>query len=235
MDTSTLLSVRNLHTWYELRQRAFGRAGSVRAVDGVTFDLAEGETIAVVGESGCGKSSLAKTILGLYRPTQGEIVFQGQPIHAANAAMLRWYRRQVGFVQQDPYGALPPFMNVHRILAEPLIIHGIRKAQREERIREVLEEVKLVPIADFMTKYPHMLSGGQQQRVVIARAILLQPKLIVADEPVSMLDASVRVEILELLRNLQSAHRLAVIYITHDLSAVRHFPSASSLCTVEKS
>ena len=114
-------------------------------------------------------------------------------------------------------------MNVHRILAEPLIIHGIRKAQREERIREVLEEVKLVPIADFMTKYPHMLSGGQQQRVVIARAILLRPKLIVADEPVSMLDASVRVEILELLRNLQSAHRLAVIYITHDLSAVRHF------------
>ena len=223
MDTSTLLSVRNLHTWYELRQRAFGRAGYVRAVDNVTFDLAEGETIAVVGESGCGKSSLAKTLLGLYRPTQGEIVFQGQPIHAANAATLRWYRRQVGFVQQDPYGALPPFMNVHRILAEPLIIHGIRKAQREERIHEVLEEVKLVPITDFITKFPHMLSGGQQQRVVIARAILLRPQLIVADEPVSMLDASVRVEILELLRNLQRAHRLAVIYITHDLSAVRHF------------
>jgi peptide/nickel transport system ATP-binding protein len=159
----------------------------------------------------------------LYRPTQGEIDFQDQPIHAANAATLRWYRRQVGFVQQDPYGALPPFMNVHRILAEPLIIHGVRKAQREERIREVLEEVKLVPIADFLTKYPHMLSGGQQQRVVIARAMLLQPKLIVADEPVSMLDASVRVEILELLRHLQRAHSLAVIYITHDLSAVRHF------------
>ena len=223
MPHSTLLSVRNLHTWYELRQRVFSRTGFVRAVDGVTFDLAEGESIAVVGESGCGKSSLAKTILGLYRPTQGEIVFQDQPIHAAKAATLRWYRRQVGFVQQDPYGALPPFMNVHRILAEPLIIHGMRKAQREERIREVLEEVKLVPIADFITKYPHMLSGGQQQRVVIARAILLQPKLIVADEPVSMLDASVRVEILELLRNLQSAHRLAIIYITHDLSAVRHF------------
>ena len=223
MKNSTLLSVRHLHTWHELRQRVFGRAGSVRAVDGVTFDLSEGETIAVVGESGCGKSSLAKTILGLYRPTQGEIVFQGQPIHAANAATLRWYRRQVGFVQQDPYGALPPFMNVHRILAEPLIIHGIRKAQREERIREVLEEVKLVPLTDFITKFPHMLSGGQQQRVVIARAILLRPQLIVADEPVSMLDASVRVEILELLRNLQSAHRLAVIYITHDLSVVRHF------------
>jgi peptide/nickel transport system ATP-binding protein len=223
MDHNTLLSVRNLHTWYELRQRAFGRAGYVRAVDGVTFDLAESEAIAVVGESGCGKSSLAKTILGLYRPTRGEIFFQGQPIHAAKTPLLRWYHRQVGFVQQDPYGALPPFMNVRRILEEPLIIHGIRKAQRAERIREVLEEVKLVPIEDFLTKFPHMLSGGQQQRVVIARAIALRPKLIVADEPVSMLDASVRVEILELLRNLQSAHRLAIIYITHDLSAVRHF------------
>ena len=223
MDNGTLLSLRNLHTWYELRRHVFGRAGYVRAVDGVTFDLAEGEALAVVGESGCGKSSLAKTILGLYRPTRGELFFQGKPIHSTNAQTLRWYRRQVGFVQQDPYGALPPFMNVRRILEEPLRIHGTPKAQREGRIREVLEEVKLVPIEDFITKFPHMLSGGQQQRVVIARAMLLRPKLIVADEPVSMLDASVRVEILELLRNLQSMHRLAVIYITHDLSAVRHF------------
>src|SRR5919109_5082370 len=144
MEPNVLLSVRNLHTWYELRQRVFGRAGYVRAVDGVTFDLAEGEALAVVGESGCGKSSLAKTILGLYRPSRGEVFFQGKPIHAANAQTLRWYRRQVGFVQQDPYGALPPFLNVRRILEEPLIVHGIRKAQRAERIREVLEEVKLV-------------------------------------------------------------------------------------------
>src|SRR5207344_2520915 len=126
----TVLSVSNLRTEFELRRWVFGRAGFVRAVDGVNFELKRGEAIAVVGESGCGKSSLAKTILGLYRPTQGEVVFQGQPVHAANAVTLRWYRRQVGFVQQDPYGALPPFMNVHRILAEPLIIHGIRKAQR---------------------------------------------------------------------------------------------------------
>jgi peptide/nickel transport system ATP-binding protein len=223
MEPNVLLSVRNLHTWYELRQRMFGRAGYVRAVDGVTFDLAEGEAIAVVGESGCGKSSLAKTILGLYRPTRGELFFQSKPIHTANTRILRWYRSQVGFVQQDPYGALPPFMTVRRILEEPLIIHGIRTPQRQERIHEVLEEVRLVPIGDFISKFPHMLSGGQQQRVVIARAMLLRPKLIVADEPVSMLDASVRVEILDLLRSLQSAHRLAVLYITHDLSAVRHF------------
>src|SRR5919108_396820 len=134
MDNGTLLSLRNLHTWYELRRHVFGRAGYVRAVDGVTFDLAEGEALAVVGESGCGKSSLAKTILGLYRPSRGEIFFQGQPIHAANSQTLRWYRRQVGFVQQDPYGALPPFMNVRRILEEPLRIHGTPKAQRQERI-----------------------------------------------------------------------------------------------------
>jgi oligopeptide/dipeptide ABC transporter ATP-binding protein len=223
MEPNVLLSVRNLHTWYELRQRMFGRAGYVRAVDGVSFDLAEGEAIAVVGESGCGKSSLAKTILGLYRPTKGEIFFQGQPMHKANTRTLRWYRSQVGFVQQDPYGALPPFMAVRRILEEPLIIQGIRKPQRQERIHEVLEEVRLVPIEDFISKFPHMLSGGQQQRLVIARAMLLRPKLIVADEPVSMLDASVRVEILDLLRSLQSAHRLAILYITHDLSAVRHF------------
>src|SRR5438128_12418057 len=124
MEHSTLLTVRNLHTWYELRQRAFGRAGYVRAVDGVTFDLAEGETIAVVGASGCGKSSLAKTILGLYRPTQGEIGLQGQPIHAANTAPLCWYRRQAGFGQQYPYGALPPFSAVHRLLAGPRILRA---------------------------------------------------------------------------------------------------------------
>src|SRR5215831_2703947 len=143
MEPSTLLSVRNLHTWYELRQRVFSRAGYVRAVDGVTFDLAEGEAIAVVGESGCGKSSLAKTILGLYRPTRGEIFFQGQPIHAAKAPLLRWYHRQVGFVQQDPYGALPPFMNVRRILEEPLIVNGAGSGtERQRRIHEVLEEVR---------------------------------------------------------------------------------------------
>jgi peptide/nickel transport system ATP-binding protein len=223
MENKMLLSVRNLKQWYELRKGVFGRAGHVKAVDDVTFDLGEGEAIAIVGESGCGKSSLAKTVIGLYRPTGGEFYFQGTAIHSADAKSLQWYRRQVGFVQQDPYGALAPFMSVRKILEEPLLINDIPGPEREARIREVLEEVKLVPIDEFLNKFPHMLSGGQQQRVVIARAILLKPKLIVADEPVSMLDASVRVEILELLRNLQKSHRLAVIYITHDLSTVRHF------------
>lgn len=215
-----LLSIKDLHTWFELRRWGFVRVGFVRAVDGVDFALKRGEAVAVVGESGCGKSTLAKTILGLYSPTKGEVVFDGKRLDGA----LQWYRSQVGYVQQDPYGALPPFMSVRRILEEPLRINRLgSRAEREQRIQEVLEEVKLTPVEEFLGKFPHMLSGGQQQRVVIARAMILKPKLIVADEPVSMLDASVRVEILQLLRKLQSAHDLGVIYITHDLSTVRYF------------
>jgi peptide/nickel transport system ATP-binding protein len=219
-----LLSVKNLRTEFELRRWVFGRAGFVRAVDGVSFDLRQGEAIAIVGESGCGKSSLAKTILGLYRPAHGEVLFNGRQVAGLNARDLRWYRSQVGYVQQDPYGALPPFMTVRRILEEPLIVNRAGgAAERQKRIREVLEEVKLTPVEDFLPKFPHMLSGGQQQRVVIARAMILRPKLLVADEPVSMLDASVRVEILDLLRRLQQTYDLGLIYITHDLSTVRHF------------
>jgi len=222
-EEGALLSVRDLHTWFELRRWGFIHAGYVRAVDGVSFELEEGETVAIVGESGCGKSTLAKTILGLHRPTKGEIVFNGSRLNDLDAQGMRWYRAQVGFVQQDPYGALPPFMDTRRILEEPLIINGVRGVERQRRIREVLEEVRLLPVEDFLGKFPHMLSGGQQQRLVIARAMILRPKLIVADEPVSMLDASVRVEILELLRSLQEEHHLGIIYITHDLSTVRHF------------
>ncbi len=223
-EGEVLLSVRNLRVWFELRRFGFGIVGHVRAVDGVSFDLHRGEAIAVVGESGCGKSSLMRTILGLHRPTEGQVLFEGKDIHALGREGIRWYRSQVGYVQQDPYGALPPFMNVERILEEPLVIAGIKdRRERQDRIRRVLEEVKLFPVEDYLGKFPHMLSGGQQQRVVIARAMILNPKLIVADEPVSMLDASVRVEILKLLRNLQERHNLAFLYITHDLSTVKYF------------
>lgn len=219
-----LLSVQDLRVWFELRRFGFGHAGYVRAVDGVTFDLHHSETIAIVGESGCGKSSLMKTILALHRPTAGELFFEGRRLNDLKGQKLRLYRSQVGYIQQDPYGALAPFMSVQRILEEPQIINGIKsRSEREARIRNALEEVKMSPVEDFLPKFPHMLSGGQQQRVVIARAMLLDPKLIVADEPVSMLDASVRVEILKLLRSLQDRHHLAVIYITHDLSTVRYF------------
>ena len=222
--TDPLLSVQDLHVWFELRRFGFGRAGYVRAVDGVSFDLYHGEAVAVVGESGCGKSSMMKTILGINIPTKGEIVYDGKKMSEYSRSNLRWYRSQVGYVQQDPYGALPPFMTIQKILEEPLIINGVKsKEERLERINRALEEVKMTPVDEFLPKFPHMLSGGQQQRVVIARAMINNPQLLVADEPVSMLDASVRVEILKLLRGLQERHHLAVIYITHDLSTVRYF------------
>ena len=223
-ERRVVLSIDDLHVWFELRRFGFGRAGYVKAVDGVTFDVHSAETIAVVGESGCGKSSLMKAILGLHKPTSGKIVFEGKDLSKFDAKELHWYHSHVGYVQQDPYGALPPFMNVQRILEEPLIVGGVKnKKERVQRVRNAMEEVTLSPVDDFLNKYPHMLSGGQQQRVVIARAMIMEPRFLVADEPVSMLDASVRVEILKLLRGLQEKHHLSVIYITHDLSTVSYF------------
>jgi peptide/nickel transport system ATP-binding protein len=223
-ERKVLLSIQDLRVWFELRRFGFGVAGYVRAVDDVSFDLHQGEAIAVVGESGCGKSSLMKTILGLYRPREGKVVFDDQTISEMGRKGLNWYRAQVGYIQQDPYGALPPFMSLQRILDEPLVIGGVHnKEERLARIHKVMGEVKMHPVEDFLPKFPHMLSGGQQQRAVIARAMIREPKLIVADEPVSMLDASVRVEILKLLRGLQETHNLSFIYITHDLSTVKYF------------
>ena len=226
-DTSkgeVLLSIQNLKVYFVLRKFGFGRVGEVHAVDDVSFDLHSDESITVVGESGCGKSSLMKTILGLHRPTEGKVIFEGESVGDMPTRELKKYRSKVGYIQQDPYGAMPPFMTVERILEEPMIVNGISdRAERLERIRRALEEVKVFPVEDFLPKFPHQLSGGQQQRIVIARSMLLSPRLLVADEPVSMLDASVRVEILKLLRALQEKHGLGVIYITHDLSTVRYF------------
>lgn len=219
-----LIDIRNLRVWFELRRHGFGRAGFVRAVDDVSFSVRYGEAIAVVGESGCGKSSLMKTLLGLYKPTEGSILFEDKDLGQLGHEGMRWYHAQVGYVQQDPFGALAPFMTVERILEEPMIIGGItNQEERFRRIRKSMGEVKLTPVEDFLAKFPHMLSGGQQQRVVIARAMIMEPRFLVADEPVSMLDASVRVEILKLLRNLQDKYNLSVIYITHDLSTVSYF------------
>src|SRR5215208_6730487 len=167
MDTSSvneaepLLTIQDLHVWYELRRLGFGHAGYVKAVDGVTFELDEGETIAVVGESGCGKSSLMKTILGLNTPTSGDVIFDGENLSGLKGKRLQRYRFKVGYVQQDPYGALPPFMNIQKTLEEPLVISGMHsKQERLSRIRKVMGEVKLHPVEDFLEKFPHMLSGG---------------------------------------------------------------------------
>jgi peptide/nickel transport system ATP-binding protein len=224
--TDVLVTARDLHTWYELRRWGLLRIGDVRAVDGVNFQLIRGEAVAFVGESGCGKSSLARTLLGLTRPTAGTVSFQGVDLAGLRGAELHQYRASVGYVQQDPYGALPPFMTIGRLLEEPLIIHGVRKrSERLRRVAAVLEEVRLTPAEEHLSKFPHMLSGGQQQRVAIARALILRPAMIVADEPVSMLDASVRAEILQLLKTIQSEYNLTLAFITHDLSTVRYFAS----------
>lgn len=220
-----VLDVQNLKVWFELRRFGFARVGFVHAVDGVNFKLQRGEAIAIVGESGCGKSSLMKTILGLNDITDGDIFYNDMNLNDMNAKTLRWYRStQIGYVQQDPFGSLAPFMTVQRILEEPLIVSGVKsKDERLERIRKVMIEVRLMPVDDYLSKFPHQISGGQQQRVVIARAMIQNPEIIVADEPVSMLDASVRVEVLKLMRNLQEEHNISFIYITHDLSTVRYF------------
>ena len=223
MSDNLLLSVQDLRVWFALKRWGFFHAGFVRALDGLSFQLRQGEAITVVGESGSGKTTLLRFILGLAIPTEGEITFDGRLVHAHNKEDIAWLRSQVGFVQQDPYAALAPFMTVSRILTEPLITNKVPKDEHGQRIRQTLEEVRLIPVDDFLQKFPHMLSGGQQQRLVVARAIILRPRLIVADEPVSMLDASVRVEILELIKSIQQAHNLSVIYVTHDLSSVRYF------------
>jgi peptide/nickel transport system ATP-binding protein len=217
-----LLKVEKLKKWFPMKKGIFGKTLYVRAVENVSFELEKGEAVSLVGESGSGKTTLGKTILRLYEPTDGRIFFDGKDITSLSNKELMWYRRQTGIVQQDPYGSLAPHFTIYRILEEPLIIHGVSKEERREKIFSILNEVRLPP-EEFAFKYPHMLSGGQLQRVAIARAMILDPKLIVADEPVSMLDASVRVEILNLFAELQRKHDMSVIYITHDLSTTRYF------------
>ncbi|NLL43980.1 MAG: ATP-binding cassette domain-containing protein, partial [Firmicutes bacterium] len=166
-EQRAVLRVEDLHTWFEVRRMGFFKAGDVRALDGVSFELYAGETISIVGESGCGKSTLAKTILGINHITKGSVHFDGEDLSSLDKEGWKRYRSNIGYIQQDPYGALPPFMSVKRILEEPMIINGIRdKDEQQRRIRQVLEEVKLAPIEDFLPKFPHMLSGGQQQRLV---------------------------------------------------------------------
>jgi peptide/nickel transport system ATP-binding protein len=224
MAGELLLRVENLSKWFEIRRGLLAQPLTLRAVDGVSFQLAKGEAISLVGESGSGKTTLGKTLLRLYEPTSGRIEFKGRDVTKLEDEDLLWYKRETGLVQQDPYGAMPSFMTIYRILEEPLIIHKVgTKEERSERIFRALEEVRLTPVEDFAFKYPHMLSGGQLQRVAIARALILRPSFVVADEPVSMLDASVRVEILTLMRELQEKMGISFVYITHDLSTTRYF------------
>lgn len=217
--SESLLEVHELRKHYVTRTRSLsGARRVVRAVDGVSFAIREGETVGLVGESGCGKSTLARTLLFLERPTGGQIVFQGNPLTEREAARLR---RSAQMVFQDPYSSLPPRMRVGKILADPLLIHGLAgKREIPHRVEGLLRDVGLSP--DVAGKLPHELSGGQRQRVGIARALSVQPSLIVADEAVSSLDASVQAQILNLMKDLQGRHRLSYLFISHDLGIVKY-------------
>jgi oligopeptide/dipeptide ABC transporter ATP-binding protein len=210
-----LLQVQNLEKHYRTRDHL------VRAVDGVSFEVRERETFGLVGESGCGKSTVARCILRLVRPTAGEVRFEGRDLLALAGADLRRARRELQIIFQDPYSSLDPRMSVRASLLEPLEIHRAGgRAEREKRIRELMDLVGLPQSA--LSKYPHEFSGGQRQRIGIARALALSPKLVVADEPVSALDLSIRAQVINLMADLQRRLGLAYLFIAHDLTLVRH-------------
>lgn len=220
---STILQVENLRKYYT-KKNFFGKEISlVKAVDEVSFGIEKGQTLVLAGESGSGKSTIAKLVLCAIPADSGKIIFDGVKINDKKED-LKKIRMGIQMIYQDPYDSINPQMKIKDIISEPLEIHKIGNAkERLEMVRQVLHEVKLEPADDIMGKYPHMLSGGQRQRIVLARALVLKPKMIIADEPVSMLDVSIRAEILELMEGLRQKHHISFLYITHDLATARYF------------
>ena len=222
---AALLEVRGLKKHFSVRRGLFGEKGSVRAVDDVSFSVMPKESFAVVGESGCGKTTLGRLILALEKPTAGRVLFQGRDLYALSATELRKTRRDLQVIFQDPYSSLNPRMTVQQIIEEPLIIHDAYggPGERESRIKYLLDVCGIAE--SHLGRYPHEFSGGQRQRVGIARALALNPKLVVADEPVSALDVSIQAQILNLLKDLQRELELTYVFISHDFSVVRHLCS----------
>jgi len=217
-----ILRVEHLKKYF-VKKSLFGSKSIVRATDDVSFSLKKGEVLVLAGESGSGKSTIAKLILKSIEPDSGKIFFEDLEINNEQKN-LKKIRMNCQMIHQDPYDSINPRMKVIDIVSEPLEIHNIgNKADRLRRVIEVLHEVKLEPVDEMTKKYPHMLSGGQRQRVVLARALALKPKIIIADEPVSMLDVSIRAEMLELMQELQKKYNISFIYITHDLATARYF------------
>jgi len=224
MTEGTIVEITHLRKLFPVKKSGlFEREEKfVHAVDDVTFTVGRGEVLAVVGESGCGKSTLALTLMGLEKPTSGVIQIDGQDLAALKGKEMQMVRRHVQMIFQDPYEALNPVMTIGDIVAEPLKVHGLAKAkqERQERVIRALEDAGLKPAVNFLHRLPHELSGGQRQRVVIAGALVLEPELLIADEPVSMLDVSIRAEILNLLLELRQRRGISIVMITHDLGTV---------------
>lgn len=221
-NQKVLLQVRNLKKHFPIYRGVFQRqVGAVRAVDGVSFDVYQGETLGLVGESGCGKSTTGRTILQLYKPTAGSVVFDGVDLVKIKAEEMRRTRRKMQMIFQDPYASLNPRMTVGDIIGEPLLVHSMATPQEvQERVKDLLNKVNLNPA--FASRYPHEFSGGQRQRIGIARALALQPSFIICDEPISALDVSIQAQVVNLLEDLQQQFGLTYLFIAHDLSMVRH-------------
>ncbi len=221
-NKEVLLQVRNLKKHFPIRRGVFRRqVGAVQAVDGISFDIYKGETLGLVGESGCGKSTAGRTILQLIEPTEGEVIFNGDDLVSLKSGEMRKRRRHMQMIFQDPYSSLNPRMQVGTIVSEPLDIHGIgNAASRKERVQELLSVVGLNPY--FVKRYPHEFSGGQRQRIGIARALATNPSFIVADEPISALDVSIQAQVVNLLDDLKAELGLTYLFIAHDLSMVRY-------------
>ena len=222
---SDILKVEHLKKYFTKKGMFGSKSTTVKATDDVSFSLKKGEVLVLAGESGSGKSTIAKLILKSIQPDSGKIVFEDQEIDSDNEKKnLEKIRMNCQMIHQDPYDSINPRMKIGDIVSEPLEIHKIgNKQDRSKRVIEVLREVKLEPAEEIAKRYPHMLSGGQRQRVVLARALALKPKVILADEPVSMLDVSIRAEMLELMQELQKKYNISFIYITHDLATARYF------------
>ena len=231
-----VLEVQNLRVWFPIKKGVFGRTkGHVKAVDGISFKVHQGQTLGLVGESGCGKTTTGRAILRLVEPTGGKVIFHGQDLGALDRQGLRAIRRNLQIIFQDPYSSLNPRLTVEQTITEPMVVHGIGKnrAERSQRAADLLVEVGLLP--EHLKRYPHEFSGGQRQRICIARTLALEPSFIICDESVSALDVSVQAQVLNLLKELQLRRNLTYIFISHDLSVVSSCRTSCASCKRVKS